>query len=83
MTRSLPSILALVLLAFPRLASACVGCREPGSDTVASEPQTVMAGFGFSWGVLIMLGCVMAIVAGLVVLICTTVARVDRAHRSS
>lgn len=31
---------------------ACAGCREPGEDV---EAATVMAGFGFSWGVIFML----------------------------
>ncbi len=59
-------------------ALACVGCREPGSDTVANEPQTVMAGFGFSWGVIIMLVCAISVVAGISAYIWRTIVRIER-----
>ena len=74
--RSLP---VFVFLAASR-AVACVGCREPGSDAIANEPQTALAGFGFSWGVIIMLGVFFAILIGLLATICMAVARTDRAH---
>jgi cbb3-type cytochrome oxidase subunit 3 len=62
---------------------ACVGCREPGADTVANEPQTVMAGFGFSWGVIIMLGVAISIVVGITTYIWRTIARIERERASS
>jgi hypothetical protein len=74
--RSLP---VLIFLAASR-AMGCVGCREPGSDAIANEPQTALAGFGFSWGVIIMLGVFFAVMACLIATICTAVARTDRAH---
>lgn len=43
-------ISALLLLGAP--VWACAGCREPGAEV---ETSTVMAGFGFSWGVIFML----------------------------
>jgi hypothetical protein len=71
-------VLSFVMLLTLAEAWACVGCREPGSDTVANEPQTMLAGFGFSWGVLIMLGCALAVVGSLVGYICATIRRLDR-----
>lgn len=62
-------------------ASACVGCRVTSVDSVVNEPQTVMAGFGFSWGVLIMLACALSVVGGLVVYIWRTVVKLDAAQR--
>lgn len=81
MKRLIATFIPLAILAFQEAGMACVGCREPGSDTIANEPQTMLAGFGFSWGVLILLGCVAGILGGLVAYICATVARVDQAHR--
>lgn len=72
------AILCVSFLLTAHQASACVGCREPGSDTIANEPQTVMAGFGFSWGVLIMLVCAISIVGGLSAYIWRTVVRIER-----
>ena len=77
-------IFILIVVALSALASAaqaCVGCREPGSDTIAQEPGTVLAGFGFSWGVLLMLGCVLGLLGGLIAYICHTVASLERGQR--
>ncbi|MFZ9931607.1 MAG: hypothetical protein ACO3J2_11055 [Chthoniobacterales bacterium] len=51
---------ALALLNVPALA--CAGCREPGEDV---EAATVMAGFGFSWGVIFMLVFLFVLCSGL------------------
>ncbi len=64
-------------------AIACVGCREPGADTIANEPGTVMAGFGFSWGVIIMLSMAVSIVSGLTAYIWRTVVRIERERENS
>lgn len=68
--------LAFALQAAP--VWACVGCREPGSETVASEVKTVMAGFAFSWSVLFMLGFVLAVVGGMSIYIWRTCRQLDR-----
>jgi hypothetical protein len=60
-------------------ASACVGCREPGSDTIARESPTVLAGWAFSWSVLFMLLFVFLIIGGMSVYIWQTCRRLDRA----
>lgn len=59
-------------------AMACVGCREPGSDTVTSEPTTVLAGFGLSWSVLFMLFVTMSGFFGLFLYIWRTVVRLEQ-----
>lgn len=64
----------------PAAVQACVGCRQPGADTTSFEPQTITAGFGFSWGVLLMLGCVFALLGALITLICRAAAALDRQH---
>jgi hypothetical protein len=63
-------------------ALACVGCREPGTDTIVNEPGTALAGFGFSWGVLFMLIVSMTFFSGMFLYIWRTVARLEkeRAH---
>lgn len=57
---------------------ACVGCREPGSQTVANESPTVLAGWAFSWSVLFMLLCVLLILGGMSFYIWQTCRRLDR-----
>jgi len=76
MIRFLSSICALFLLGLAD-AAACVGCRTPGADTITNEPSTVLAGFGFSWGVLIMLGAALSVVGTLVAYIWRTIVRLD------
>ena len=56
----LAAALALLLLNAP--AFACAGCREPGEEV---EATTVMAGFGFSWGVIFMLIFLFTLCSGL------------------
>ncbi|MFZ4778181.1 MAG: hypothetical protein ACOYM3_22650 [Terrimicrobiaceae bacterium] len=70
------SVIALLLM-FQHGAMACVGCRTPMVD-VTEEPQTILAGVAFSWGVVIMLLIVSAIVGGLGFFIAKTCQRVDR-----
>jgi len=60
-----PAIVILGALLQAPVAQACVGCREPGADTVIRESQTVMAGLAFSWSVLFMLGFVLLMVGGM------------------
>lgn len=72
---------ALALAAFFSAAEclmACVGCREPGSETIAKESPTVLAGWAFSWSVLFMLVLVFAIVAGMSLYIWQTCRRLER-----
>jgi hypothetical protein len=68
----LAAVLALVLLNAP--AFACAGCREPGEDV---EATTVMAGFGFSWGVIFMLIFLFALCSGLGWFVARTIKTVD------
>jgi|GEM_PF-958086 len=68
------------LLAAAVEAAACVGCREPGADTVAAEPQTVLAGVGFSWGVILFLAVAFSIVGSLSVYIARVATNLDRAN---
>ncbi len=58
-------------------AFACAGCREPGEDV---EVTTVMAGFGFSWGVIVMLAFLFALCSGLGWFVVKTVKAVDANH---
>lgn len=69
----------LVVFFLTRLpeASACVGCRAPGTAG-PDEPQTITAGIALSWGVIGMLGVVLLIVAGLVYYIMDTCRKLDR-----
>ena len=60
---------------------ACVGCREPGTETLVSESSTVLAGVAFSWSVLFMLGFVFLIVGGLAAYIGVTCRRLQDGHR--
>jgi hypothetical protein len=72
---------ALALAAFLSAAEcviACVGCREPGSETIAKESPTVLAGWAFSWSVLFMLVFVFAIVGGMSLYIWQTCRRLER-----
>ena len=68
----LAAALALVLLNAP--AFACAGCREPGEEV---EATTVMAGFGFSWGVIFMLIFLFALCSGLGWFVARTIKTVD------
>ena len=68
----LASIPALLLLHAPALA--CAGCREPGEEV---EATTVMAGFGFSWGVIFMLIFLFALCSGLGWFVARTIKTVD------
>jgi heme/copper-type cytochrome/quinol oxidase subunit 2 len=72
---------ALALAAFfsaPERVMACVGCREPGSETIAKESPTVLAGWAFSWSVLFMLVFVFLIVGGMSFYIWQTCRRLER-----
>ncbi|HRJ70860.1 MAG TPA: hypothetical protein PLS03_01475 [Terrimicrobiaceae bacterium] len=68
----------MLVLLFAHQASACVGCREPGAETVAKESPTVMAGVAFSWSVLFMLCFVLLLVAGMSLFIGQTCRRIER-----
>jgi len=57
---------------------ACPGCRTVGEEVERSEPQTVMAGFAFSWSVLFMLAVVFVVLSFLTLFITKTVKSVDR-----
>ncbi|MFM8808608.1 MAG: hypothetical protein ACKOJB_06860 [Chthoniobacterales bacterium] len=70
--RLLSIIFTLVLLHAP--AWACAGCREPGEEV---EAATVMAGFGFSWGVIFMLLFLFALCSGLGWFVARTIKAVD------
>lgn len=67
-------LLSTLLLHAP--AWACAGCREPGEDV---EATTVMAGFGFSWGVIFMLLFLFALCSGLGWFVARTIKSVDAA----
>jgi hypothetical protein len=69
--------LAAFFLAAERLV-ACVGCREPGSETIAKELPTVLAGWAFSWSVLFMLAFVFLIIGGMSFYIWQTCRRLER-----
>lgn len=76
MFRSLAAAACALLLQAPALL-ACAGCREPGEDV---EAATVMAGFGFSWGVIIMLAFVFALSGGVGAYVVKTVRAADARH---
>ena len=57
---------------------ACIGCREPGSETIARESPTVLAGWAFSWSVLFMLVFVFIVVGGMSFYIWQTCRRLER-----
>lgn len=72
-------ILALAALLWAaEQGMACVGCREPGSETIAKESPTVLAGLAFSWSVLFMLCFVLLIVGWMSLFIWQTCRRLDR-----
>ena len=74
----------LAFLAFwPVAAQACVGCREPGSETLNHEAPTVMAGFAFSWSVLFMLTVALAVVGAMGTYIWHTCQRIERERARS
>lgn len=73
------SLLSLI----PVAAQACVGCREPGSETMNHETPTVMAGIAFSWSVLFMLIFALAVVGGMSAYIWQTCQRIDRERAHS
>jgi hypothetical protein len=68
----LAAITTLLLLHAP--VWACAGCREPGEDV---EATTVMAGFGFSWGVIFMLLFLFALCSSLGWFVARTIKAVD------
>ena len=63
---------AFLLLHAP--AWACAGCREPGEEV---EATTVMAGLGFSWGVIFMLLFLGGLCSGLGWFVARTIKAVD------
>jgi len=64
-------------------ASACVGCREPGSETINHEAPTVLAGIAFSWSVLFMLAFALLVVGGMGAYIWQTCQRIERERARS
>lgn len=70
------AILALVLIQAP--AWACAGCRVQSEDV---EATTVMAGFAFSWGVVVMLAFLFALCSGLGWFLMKTIKTVDAARQ--
>jgi hypothetical protein len=75
---TLPILVLAALSWAPEYGMACVGCREPGSETIAKESPTVLAGWAFSWSVLFMLLFVFFIVGGMSFYIWQTCRRLDR-----
>jgi hypothetical protein len=73
-----PSLVLAGFLSAAECVMACVGCREPGSDTIAKESPTVLAGVAFSWSVLFMLASVILIIGGLSFYICQTCRRLEQ-----
>jgi len=61
---------------------ACPGCKKLSEEVGRVEPQTVMAGFAFSWSVLFMLAVVFAVLGFLTVFITKTVAAIDRRNQN-
>lgn len=70
-------------LFLPAAARACVGCREPGSETLNHEAPTVMAGVAFSWSVLFMLAFALTVVGGMSAYIWRTCQRIERERARS
>ena len=64
----------IATLALHAPAWACAGCREPGEEV---EATTVMAGFGFSWGVIFMLIFMCVLCSGLGWFVAKTIRVVD------
>jgi len=58
-------------------AWACAGCRVVSEDL---EATTVMAGFAFSWGVVVMLAFLFALCSGLGWFVMKTIKAVDANH---
>ena len=75
------SMLAFLLLT--PSAVACVGCREPGSETMTHEPATVLAGIGLSWSVLFMLAFAFLVIGGLSAFIWRTCLQIERERAGS
>ena len=73
-----PAVVLAALFSAVDCVTACVGCREPGSETVAKESPTVLAGWAFSWSVLFMLLFVFLIVGGMSLYIWRTCRRLER-----
>jgi hypothetical protein len=73
-----PAVVLAALFSAADCLMACVGCREPGSETVAKESPTVLAGWAFSWSVLFMLVFVFLIVGGMSLYIWQTCRRLER-----
>lgn len=76
------ALLALAVSVVPA-AQACVGCREPGSETITHESPTVMAGFAFSWSVLFMLAFALLVVGSMGAFIWHTCQRIEREQARS
>jgi hypothetical protein len=78
--RSSAAALMLLLLAtIPmQLVEACPGCSAVTAEIRRSEPETIMAGFAFSWSVLFMLVVSSSIIGFLTMYIAKTVQRIDR-----
>ena len=76
--RFLAAILATLLLNAP--AWACAGCRVISEEI---EDTTVMAGFAFSWGVVVMLAFLFALCSGLGWFVMKTIKAVDARHSSA
>jgi hypothetical protein len=76
--KSLIALLITLLLNAP--AWACAGCRVVSEDL---EATTVMAGFAFSWGVLVMLAFLFALCSGLGWFVMKTIKAVDARHGSA
>lgn len=70
--KPLAAAATLFLLQIP--GWACAGCREPGEEV---EATTVMAGFGFSWGVIFMLIVLFVLCSGLGWFVARTIKAVD------
>lgn len=76
--RMFPTLVLAAFLSAAECVVACVGCREPGSDTIAKESPTVLAGWAFSWSVLFMLASVLFIIGAMSFYIFRTCQRLDR-----
>lgn len=76
--KSLAVFLATLLWHAP--AWACAGCRVLSED---AEATTVMAGFAFSWGVVVMLAFLFALCSGLGWFVMKTIKAVDAGHGSA
>ncbi len=74
----IPAVVLAALFSTMECVMACVGCREPGTETVTKESPTVLAGWAFSWSVLFMLLFVFLIVGGMSLYIWQTCRRLER-----